>query len=77
MAKNEKEIYEMLCKDKFRELMDMQLETLRILRGENSSPGLVDDVRQLKTRWTYIFGGMAILFTALISQFIKWLLEVL
>ena len=75
MAKESDEMYELICKEKFRELKEMQLETLRLLRGENSKPGLVDDVRELKKRWTIIFSGMLILFTAAVGQLIKWLME--
>lgn len=73
MAKDEKEMYELICKDKFNELRGMQAETLRILKGENSKPGMVDDVRGLKKAYKRIIGGGIFVIAAIILQVIKFL----
>jgi hypothetical protein len=44
------ERYEQICKPKFGEIHKDTQAILRILRGVNGAPGIVDDVRDLK-RW--------------------------
>ena len=73
----DEKMYSLVCKERFDNIDRGQKEILDLLRGKNSSPGLIDEVRTLKSRWTIIFGGMAILFGALITQIIRWLFSTL
>ena len=77
MAKEEKEMYELICKSRFDSIDGKQDQVLDILRGKNSKPGLIDEVRTLKSRWAIIFGSLIVLFSALVTQLIRWLFTVL
>lgn len=71
------EMYHLICKERFDNIDKKQDQIIDLLRGKNNSPGLIDEVRILKARWTIILGAMVILFTALITQIIKWLFTTL
>lgn len=75
MAEDEKEIYEMICKDKFDELKEMHAETQRILRGRDSEPGLVDDVRGLKKAYKRMMAGGLFILAAIVVQSIRFIGE--
>ena len=69
---DEQERFNEICKPRFDEMISGQKEIINLLRGKNGDPGLLDDVRQLKSRWKSIFAAIGILFTAIIAQTIHW-----
>ena len=69
---NEQERFNEICKPCFDELKQGNAEILRLLRGRNGDPGLLDDVRQLKSRWKTIFAAIGVLFSAIAVQFVHW-----
>jgi hypothetical protein len=73
MAKDEKDMYELICRERFKELKEMQAETLRILKGEDTEPGLVDDVRGLKKSYKRIIGGGIFVLGAIILQAVRFI----
>ena len=72
-----KEMYSMFCEKRFDKIDDHQEQILNILKGKNGNPGLIDDVRQLKSRWMVIFGALIVVFSALGTQLVKWIFTVL
>jgi len=73
MAKCDEDMYHLVCKERFDNLDNKQDEIIGLLRGQNSSPGLVEEVRHLKSRWAVIFGFMVVIGTALTSQMLRWI----
>lgn len=77
MTKDE-EMYGIVCKERFDKIENMQEETLRILRGKNSDPGLVDDVRDLKKTYKRVVGGgifiLCTVFLQIIRSIGEWIL---
>jgi len=69
---DEQERFNEICKPRFDELVKGNREIIELLKGKNGDPGLLDDVRQLKSRWRSIFAAIGILFTAIIAQTIHW-----
>jgi len=70
MAKDD-DMYGLVCKERFDKIEGMQEETLRILRGKNSDPGLVDDVRGLKKAYKKIVGGGIFIAAAVVIQILR------
>ena len=68
----EKDIYEMVCRPQFEELKTGQKEIIRLLRGRNGNPGVVDDVRDLKRTNTAVVGAVIFLLCILATQVISW-----
>lgn len=66
-------MYELICAKRFDSIDEKQDRMLDILRGKNGDPGLIDDVRTLKSRWSIIIGALVILFGALLTQVARWL----
>ena len=73
----EREMYKLVCEDRFDNIDKKQQEMLDLLRGKNSSAGLVEKVRVLEGRWKVLLGGLGIVIFALIGQFVKWAWETL
>lgn len=74
MAKMDDEgMYELICKDKFKELIDGQNDIINLLRGKNGNPGLLDDVRTLKRRWKVIYGTAGIVSVAAVKTVVAWI----
>lgn len=71
MAKDE-EMYGLICKERFDKLEGLQVETLKILRGRNSDPGLVDEVRELKRSYKRIWAGSVFVVGAITIQVIRY-----
>ena len=67
----------MFCEKRFDKIDDHQEQILNILKGKNGNPGLIDDVRQLKSRWMVIFGALIVVFSALGTQLAKWIFTML
>jgi len=65
------DMYGLVCKERFDKMEGMQEETLRILRGKNGDPGLVDEVRALKKANKIIWGGGAFVLCAVVMQTIR------
>ena len=70
-------MYNIVCEKRFDKIDTSQEKIIDLLRGKNSTPGLIDEVRTLKSRWTIIFAAIALLSTAMVTQFIQWLFKVL
>jgi len=70
MAKDE-DMYGLVCRGRFDKMEEMQEETLRILRGKNSDPGLVDDVRELKKANKRIWAGGVFVLGAIVVQAVR------
>ena len=70
---DEQERFNEICKPCFDELKKGNAEILQILKGKNGDAGMLDDVRQLKSRWKAIFTAIGVLFGALIVQIIAWI----
>jgi len=73
MAKCDEDMYHLICKERFDTLDGKQDEIIGLLRGQDSKPGLIEEVRHLKTRWALIFGFLIVIGTALSSQTIRWI----
>ena len=71
----EEKMYGLICKERFDNIDKKQDDLLDLLRGKNNKPGLLDDVRALKSRWGIIFGAVIVLFTALAYQIVNWLFK--
>lgn len=72
MAKEcDNQMYEIVCKERFDDMKELQQETLRILKGKNSDPGLVDDVRALKKAHKRIVGGGIFILCAFALQIVR------
>ena len=69
-------MYNIVCKERFDKIDASQEKIIDLLRGKNSTPGLIDEVRTLKSRWALIFGALAVLSTALVAQIIQWIFKV-
>jgi hypothetical protein len=67
----EKQMFGLVCKDQFDRIDKKLEETLRLLRGKNSEPGLVDDVRDLKKAYKRILGGGLFILAAFVVQIIR------
>ena len=70
---DEQERFNEICKPCFDELKAGNKEILEILKGRNGNAGMLDDVRQLKSRWKSIFTAIGVLFTALVIQILAWI----
>lgn len=68
-------MYEIICSKRFDSMDNKQDQVLDILKGKNSKPGLIDEVRTLKSRWAIIFGALIVLFSALATQILRWLFQ--
>ena len=72
---DDEKMYRLICKERFDNIDKSQQEIISLLRGKNGDPGLLDDVRDLKRRWTLIFAVVGVLSTVMITQLIQWLLK--
>ena len=72
---NNEEFYDRWIDPQFRQIHDKQDEILRLLRGDNGDPGLIDDVRD-NTKFRYKFvSGIKWLTATVISAvitFVVW-----
>ena len=69
---SEKEIYDLVCKKRFDNLDDRTDEIIRLLRGRNGNPGILDDVRDLKRVCKALAGGLAFILMTLFVQVVAW-----
>ena len=76
MAKTDDEMYHLICKERFDSIDSKQDQVIGLLRGQNSNPGLIEEVRHLKSRWAVIFGLMVVIGTALTSQMLRWIFSI-
>jgi hypothetical protein len=58
MAKDD-DMYELVCKEKFEHIIKQQEEVLGLLRGQNGTPGIVEEVRGLKRVYKAVVGAVA------------------
>jgi len=72
MATEEK-FYNQWCKPQFEDIQSSQKEILRLLRGKNGDPGLIDDVRDNTRFRTRILWGFGLVVTAVITQAVVWI----
>ena len=75
MAKTEdgREMYELVCKEKFDFLIEKQDEVLGLLRGRNGTPGLVEEVRSIKKLHKLIIGVVGFVVSVIVVQLFVWL----
>jgi hypothetical protein len=66
-------MYELICRERFDLNDKKQDEILDLLRGTNGNPGLIHEIRTLKKRWALVFGSLIVIFSALITQLVRWL----
>jgi len=72
MAKEcDNRMYGLVCRERFDRMESMQEETLRILRGVDSEPGLVDDVRGLKKANKRIWAGGVFILCAFVLEIVR------
>lgn len=76
----ENERYDEVCKPAFERMEKAQQrgnegteEILRILKGQNGNPGLLDEVRDLKRFRRGIVGAFCFVLTVLFVQGIAWI----
>jgi len=69
----EEELFDKVCKGRFDAIEANQHQILRLLRGKNSEPGLVDDVRALKKVYKAIIGVVVFIVALISTQFAIWL----
>jgi hypothetical protein len=67
------ERYDLVCKPAFDTLKNNQETIINLLRGQNSSPGLVDKVRDIERMQTTATWIIRILFGAVIVQVVIWI----
>ena len=71
----EKNLYELVCKRRFDNVEGDTKEIIRLLRGRNGDPGLIDDVRDLKKARMAVAGVLMFVVTVLGVQGLNWLWE--
>ncbi len=69
---DENERYDLVCKDRFDAAARERKEILRLLRGRNGDPGLLDDVRGLKKINKALVGGLLFMLMTLFVQAVAW-----
>ena len=74
-ADDEREMYDLVCKEKFDHIIKKQDEVLDLLRGKNSTPGLVEEVRGLKKVHRVIIGAITFILSVIVIQLIIWIRE--
>ena len=70
MAKDD-EMYGLVCEKRFDKMEALQEETLRILKGKNGDPGLVDEVRTLKNTNKIMWSGGVFVLCAVVIQIFR------
>ena len=65
-------LYELICKKRFDDAAGERAEIIRLLRGVNGKPGLVDDVRDLKKVYRTLVAVLVFVLTTLFVQFAAW-----
>jgi len=65
---DENERYTLVCKERFDRLEDKLDEVMGLLRGRNSKPGLLDDMRMVKRISKAFCVGLAVIF----AQMVAW-----
>ena len=74
-ADDEREMYDLVCKEKFDHIIKKQDEVLDLLRGKNSTPGLVEEVRGLKKVHRVIIGAITFILSVIVIQLVIWMRE--
>ena len=69
------ELYKLVCKKRFDDAATERAEILRVLRGANSQPGLVDDVRALKRTYKALIGAVIFVMSALFLQGLDYIID--
>ena len=75
MDESHKDIYELVCKNKFDDIIRRQDEMLGLLRGKNDNPGLVDKVRWLERVYKALVGAVCFVLGVFTVQAVAWLFE--
>jgi len=74
MAKTEDEkMYSLVCEKRFDIIDQKQEQVLNLLRGSNSTPGIIEELRVLKSRWKMISIGILMIMAAFVGQVAKWI----
>ena len=75
MAKTEIEekMYSLVCKERFDNIDQKQEQMLNLLRGSNGTPGMIEEIRILKSRWKMISIGILLMLSAFVTQLARWI----
>jgi hypothetical protein len=68
-----KEMYELICKERFDTIDEKQDEILGILRGTNNNPGLCEQVRTNTKFNKTVLGFCVAIGLIFLTQFVVWL----
>jgi len=69
---DENERYTEVCKPAFDRIEAHTSEILRVLKGQDGAPGLIDEVRDLKKFRNRIIGAFVFVFSAIFIQVGAW-----
>ncbi|MCJ7728894.1 MAG: hypothetical protein MUO27_03315 [Sedimentisphaerales bacterium] len=79
---DERELYKLVCEERFDDLQKTTKEILGVLKGTNDKAGLCERVRKVEERqeviWSgfkKVIGGFIALLTIVLSQFVIWFRE--
>ena len=72
-----KDMYDRFCKERFDKIDIHQEKLMELLKGRNGNPGLIEDVRTIKRRWTLIAAAVGLLFLPVLNHLVDWLFQVL
>lgn len=67
----EKEMYKLVCEKRFDKLEEMHQETIDLLKGKNSAPGVVDNVRSNTKALKRLYGAFIFCGGAVILQVVR------
>ena len=65
-------LYELVCKQRFNEASEQRSEILRLLRGSNGNPGLVQDVSYLKRVYKTVVKALIFILGVFTAQVVFW-----
>ena len=68
----EEQMYELVCREKFEHILSKQDQTLKLLRGTNNEPGLMDRVRWLERIYKAVIGAIGFVLGVLTIQAILY-----
>jgi hypothetical protein len=66
-------MYDTICEKRFDKLDTKQDELLALMRGHNSKPGLVDEVRSIKKVHHALYAAIILILSTIAVQIIMWL----
>lgn len=70
-------MYNLVCEKQFKTLTQKQDEMLALMRGHNSNPGLLDEVRSIKKVHHAFYAGFILVLSTILVQVIVWLAKII